>query len=214
MFDRHLGWIMPLWIIYIASGARMITLRLNSEKAWAALSTILVLSQLMCLVYFGMQFTRHSIMVNSDAEFALKVNRALDPGSTIGTIGGSGLAWYLDQHWVVNFPGIVTSDFVNPNSASCSVEVLRHHPGKRFDYWLIRAPDSEDGWKSWFMGDQVMAQVPVHLGRNSRVLHRADWSNLIGTADPVTSGVLDRVLGLEQVDRMDTGYLEDERRTR
>ena len=128
-------------------------------------------------------------------------------------MGSAGLAYYLDRHQVSNFMGIVTSDFVNPDSALCNVEVLRHYPEKRFDYWLIKAPDSEEGWRSWFVGDQVLAQVPLYLGRNSRVLHRTDWSNLIGTADPVTPGVLDRVMNLEEVDRMDTGFLEDEKRT-
>jgi hypothetical protein len=185
-FDRYFAWLLPGWFLCAAIGVRRVTDRFGGRGAFRALAIVFVGYQLFGFGVLGMALVRSTAMIAAQREFVKTVNRDLPPSSRVGTDGSAWAAYDLTHHTVHNIYGILSPEFVNPESERAAIEVLRHEPATRFDFWLINAPNMSGQSYSVFIGPPLDVQVPLFGSRSVLSLHRADWSSIDGTTLPLT----------------------------
>lgn len=209
-YDKYWTWFLPVWAIYIAIGLRQVARRLRWSAAAPLLVILLLGYQAMGWAHFLTAYARDCASMTPMAPFLRRVDATLPPKARVGCKGGCGLAYYLADRSLFNLPGICAPQYSQVPTQPCqTLELLRHRPDLRFDYWLINAPDSEE-WFKPAVGAQLAAASPVFGGTFAFTLHRAVWDALNGTTQPLTAGLAPPAARL--VDSLDVGYAPDEAR--
>lgn len=210
--DRYLAWFFPLWLIYASIGAVEVGRRGLSGRGFGVLATVLVAYQIIGVVHVASLYAQSCALTASNASFVASVNERLPKGSRLGGTNAVSYAYYLPDHHIDNIAGIVSPAFANGPFDVCNAELLKSAPEHRFDYWLLAAPEARGPWYSAFVGEQVLAETPVHGGDIALTLHRAQWETLDGVDTPLAPEALRAVAGMKLVDRIDVGDLRNEER--
>ncbi len=211
--DRYLGWIMPLWIIYIAIGVHEAGNRIKAKYYLPIISCLLVGYQTVSLAFIAQDVYTVAVEQEKEKVFAEQIAEQIPPTKTIGTDSGAGLSYYLPQHKIYNLSGITSPDFFDPDSRQqvpYVFELAKHHPELRFDYWMIPLNIAEQaGYLEPFIGDMVLMNANSAIGnRNSLAVFDAHWTTVEGGDLPV---LRPETAQLSLVDSLDVGYLPQER---
>jgi hypothetical protein len=209
--DRYFAWCLPVALIYMAAGAEALAARLPLARPRLWMAGALLGWELLGLAYFGGRFAWFVAATARKIEFCEQADRLLPPGARIGAMGGGGIAgWHIQRRSVLNFQGFQTPIFATPERGHCNTETIKHHPEWRFEVWL-RSETKNVAWLEPFMGPALLEQPSLGLGE-AMLLQVAQWDALEGISEPLSEKARQAVAGLERIDSLDVGYLDDERR--
>ena len=140
-FDRYLAWCTPVFLMFIALGATDVANRLKNETG--SLSFLPVAT---CVLFATgvaflsvCRFSRSCSVADYLRLFGQEINEKLPPKTSIGSFGGSGLAYKLKDHPYKHVLGIYSPEF-HVKTEVAALEILKNLPETRFDYWFLR-PD-------------------------------------------------------------------------
>ena len=201
--DRYLAWTMPTVLLFAAGGVSAVRRRLRGFGAasgllGAALVAFTAVGSVVMLAFFrggvaGIDFER---------AFAVRMERTLEKGASVGTFCNCSMAYLLSPRRFVHLMGIYSPEMRCPIGSS-ALEKLKNEPRLRFDSWYdegalgLLFPDGE----SDSLGTPVLADDYGH------VLYRADWTAFDRAAEPPVPD------GFALADRLDIAYGADEERT-
>jgi hypothetical protein len=199
--DRYLAWLTPLWLMYVAIG----TVRLLEKRKTAGNLAIgvLVAFQLLGTGYIFADIYNRATYDRIDREFLIQLNASLPENKGIGTMGGSGLQYYVKDHEIHNLFGITSPAFIYKGKPDYywfkALETIKHEPEHAFSYWLLRHKKELEHPFNLFCGS-VLAAGTDHLNLYQPKLIEADWSALRNTK-PANPPATKRLIG-----SLDIGY--------
>lgn len=212
-FDRALAWLFPFWLALAAVGVVRVSARAPWPGSKGALAVLLLGFQVLGLIHFCGELAQQSASMASNVRFLEGVRQKLTSRQRIGTATMPGMKFYLPSQEIRDISGVVDRDMPLNATPAERVEILRHEPDARFDFWLLKVPYVRGQWYSAFVGPGVDGEPPVFGVENALVLHRAGWGTLERADVPVTPEVINAVGTLELVDRVDVSYPPDESRS-
>ncbi len=206
-FDRYLVWSLPILLIFAASGITYIADRLKSDIGGSS-----VLPVVICAIFaIGTsllsvcRFYRSCSIADYLRLFGQEINAKLPPSTSIGSFGGSGIAYELHNHQYKHVLGIYSPEF-HVKTEVAALEILKHDPQTRFDYWFLR-PDfitsALGSHLSECCGENVIT------GPNGMEIRKASWKSFDWSLDPKA----DIPTGKKLVCRLDIGHEVDENAT-
>ncbi|GAB4323543.1 MAG: hypothetical protein Kow0059_18860 [Candidatus Sumerlaeia bacterium] len=218
-FDRYLAWLLPVWLIYIASGVRVIGRRVWGAAAGRgierALGVGLVCWQVVGAVWFAAAYSRNCMETMETVRFVQKAGRTvLPPGARVGMRAMSGFSYYLPDQRVMNVSGVTSPRFAHAAyNAAAFAGVLRKTPAAdRPTHWLLLPADAAAMPFRPFMGRQIMAQTPVYGIAWTLAVYEASWEKLDAGREPLAPEALRAVRGLSPADVLDVADPADEAR--
>lgn len=210
--DRYLAWVLPFWYLLAAAGAGTAA-RWIGRRGALVLGVVMLGFEACAWPYFLARYATHTGQMQALVSFSRTVHAALPPGEPVGMFEGTGVRYYFDQRPVRHVNGITSSAFRGQRDLVCAVETLRHEPQLRFGHWLASA-----GMQAWcgeagVAGRQVLADVDGPPDGYAFGLFEARWDSMPGASLlPLDPFVTNTVAPLRLVDRLDVGYMPDERR--
>ncbi len=213
-YDRYAGWILPLGYLYCAIGLHQFLQGESKKRMLGFLSVMLVLYQMLGMAFFTSTYARNCAALMPEILFVEELNETLPPGSRIGMHAYSGLgAYYMPRHSVQNINGITSSVFSHPEEPLCNIELFKHRPELRTDYWLFFPGTKREHWTGLFAGEMLKQGNAIPGGDSPLSLYPTDWSLLNGSEVPLEESITSVINNLELVDQLDVGYLADETRS-
>jgi len=213
--DRYLGWIIPLWLIYIAVGVYEISDRVNARYFLPVCSGLLIVFQVASLGYMASNAYVVAVAMDKEKAFAGQIKATLPAGQTLGSTSGGSLNFYLPEYKVYNLCGITSPDFFRKNSQQQIlhvIDLIKHQPQLRFTYWLVYMNFLErHEWAKPFFGDLVLLDTDSAIASPwSYAVYTAKWDSLEGGLQP---RLLEHQLeNRSLVDHLDIGYLDEEQK--
>lgn len=206
--DRYLGWVLPLWFIFMAQGLDYLVTRCRTRTNRIILAASLFSFQIASSVLFVFLFGSSSRNCQASANAYQEMAAAIPADASVG---GMVIGPYAYCHGLVhnsadprleNLTGIYSPPLLT-RSPICNLERLKHNREWRFDYWLFLDKTVA------LDGADVKDLCPTVAARsfNGESMRKTDWT------------LLDKALvhetpsnGWQQVDSLDVGYPEDEAR--
>jgi hypothetical protein len=206
-FDRYLAWLLPTGLIFTSYGIIKMADWSIGKAPWEILATAVITFQCFgafaSLSWFGSASRKTQLDYETFA--SMKEALALSDGD-IGGTGSVGGGYLLGNKRIFHIPGYYTPAF-RSRDITCNIEVIKHEPENRFDYWLSNS--SKPMLVSW--DAKSLAGEQVFQGLNRYSLWKADWTLLDAALNPVATNT--PIAELALADRVDVGYLRDEKRT-
>ncbi len=212
--DRYLGWLFPLWTLYILIGVFEIGKRINIRYFIPICLTLLIGFQFVSMAYIFSQKYSMTTQLNRQKVFAQQLDAELPPAATLGSAsGGSGILYYMPNRKLYNLQGILSPDFFDAdfsNDPARTIDRLKHRPELQFDYWFATTKKSEVGsWAQPFIGPVVLMDNDSAVGDDRAwTVYSAKWSDLMGGNSPVL--MENKLKDYLLIDSMDVGYCPDE----
>ncbi len=211
--DRYLGWIMPIWTIYMLIGIDELAKRVDTKRFKPVLIGLLAAYQLASTAYFFVYAYSSSCFHEKSANFCDQIKETIPETETLGSLQGGGLQYYLPNHRIHNLFGITSPEFSQPHFDTQLlriVDILKHQPNLRFDNWMMLSSDWESQkWIKPFVGDLVLQDTDAAVTTaNIYCVYKANWAALDGGDTPVL--LKSRLENLKLIDRLDIGYQKDE----
>lgn len=206
--DRYLGWVLPIWFIFIAQGLAYFSRELKSKVGRILPLTVVIIFHVASSLMFVFLFNTNSLMMQMlyESEKELVTKTPSD-----ASVGGYGNMNYLYIYGVVhgdselnfiNLSGIFAPRFLTKDLV-CNIERIKHDQGNRFDYWLF--PDADVSLCGFDV--EELCPVVTATAMSFCQMRKTDWT------------LLDRALearsllnGWRKVDSLDVGFPEDEQR--
>ena len=207
-FDRYLAWLLPTGLIFTSHGIVTVAELPKCGIRYERVAVIPVLLQLVSAVAAIGWFAKGSRLGQIDYETYAAINNAL--ASTDGDVGVAfsvGGAYLFDGRRTRHLRGYYSPAF-RARESICNLEVVKHEPGNRFDYWLAKTPKLDlSDWDA-----TPLTEKQVFQGMNQFSLWKTDWTPLDAALGPCTTNA--PIAGLAISDSVDVGYLRDEQRTK
>ena len=201
--DRYLVWIMPVFVMYMAFGADIVSSRLGAGAAWALPHLAIVgFSAAVALAFIGI-FHNSSVRADLDRHFAARCDSMVSPDCSIGALSVAGLAYEMSPRRFAHLSGIYSPEFA-ARSAAATIEILKNEPLTRFEYWFVKASEKKAVLcdKPDVVAGKVVLSCPPDFE-----LRKADWSAY--DAAKVTPSHL--VPNLTLCTHVDVAYEKDEK---
>lgn len=210
--DRYLGWIFPIWIIYITIGWDNVSSRLKLPYFRSLTATILLGFQILSLTYIATTSYTQALALEYERNLGEKANLTFDPSTTFGSTVGSRINYFMPQHRIFNLCGITSPDFFinGPACIERILDQLKHEKHLRFDYWISSEEYiDKNPWVKPFTEDLILQDQDMALtSKNAFGIYKANWNTLEGGDTPCLVGaILDNLTLLGQ---LDIGYIPDE----
>ncbi len=207
-FDRYLAWLLPTGLVFASHGIVKIEELTRGGISHGKVAAIPVLLQLVGAVAAIGWFAKGSRLGQFDYETYIAANDAI--ASTRGDVGAAfsvGGAYLFDGRRTMHLRGYYSPAF-RAREPICNLEVVKHEPDNRFDYWLAQTPKPYlCAWDA-----SPLADKQVFQGMNQFSLWKTDWTLLDAALWPCTTNA--PIGGLTISDGIDVGYLRDEQRTK
>lgn len=203
--DRYLAWVLPVWLVYTATGALWIGRRWGRTIAyrWSPL-LIVAAFQALNAAWLVTLYHAAGLATQPCYEFAKEAHARLPSEARIGGMSCH-LAYGMPGRTFVHLSGLYSPDWMTPTIVT-NLERLKHHPERRFDYWVLPSAQTEFGGS-----DIAVLYGPVAaLGVDEHQMRQAVWSPLDGARAPHLADK--EVRDWRLADRMDVGYAEEEQR--
>ncbi len=210
--DRHLGWMMPLWFIYLAVGLGLLKGQPGRIPLRHIVGTIVTVYHGMTLVFFVVEFAGSAQSTAMQADFVRTVHKQLPAQASIGVNNYPGIAYEMPGRPLVHVGGYVSPDFVTREDVITNIELLRHDPSKRFDYWVLARQELGLAYIQPFLGQKLAEQSMFDSREFNLTVYEADWSKLHASPTPASPEALAAVEDLSLIDLIDVGYASDEQR--
>jgi len=210
--DRHLAWVFPCFAIYTAIGlASLAAWWPGWRGGWRLIGGALVVYQAGMLPLFAARFASQLQATEQNDAFFADLHASLPAGQRVGVVNDTSCVFFMPGRHVTHVGGYISTAFVNRDQLMANVEVLRHQPDQRFDVWLLCQIDAGSPLASLFLGERLAVEAPVFPCAFAMSVYRADWSTLAAPILPLSTNAVQAVAGLKLVDRLDVGYLPEER---
>jgi len=211
--DRYLGWIIPVWIIYIAYGWKEWSVRANRRSFASICATLLIGFQFISLTNLASEAYGQSIMMGFQKNFSEQIRSTFPPSARFGSTEGNGINFFMPEHKVYNLWGITSPDFAFKREAQTlelNIDVLKHRKDLRFDYWISsQATLKSSPWLTPLLGKVILSDTDMALSSKTAMkIYPAQWELLDGGDSPVLWN--EKSDGLQLVDSLDIGYVLDE----
>lgn len=211
--DRYLGWIVPTWLLLAVAGAGVAGRFLGQAGVTRVLLALLAGYELIGLPFFGSLYASHCAFEQSRAEFLRNIHARMAAEESVGLISGSGAAYEMPGRRVAHVTGITSPAFAGARNTLCALEALKHRPELRFDHWLVTEEQGQQPWMDGLLGEREAADSNALGDATVLALRAARWELMDPAAmEPLDPAVRKRVEDLEQTDRLDVGWLDDEER--
>lgn len=211
--DRYLGWILPVWIVYVAIGWDAIGNRIKAHYFKPVCATFLILFQFASLSFIAASAYPRAVSLEHEKQLGIRAGETFSPSSRFGSTLGGRIAFFMPHHSFYNLSGISSPDFFTPGNTHAHpiVEILKHRPEIRFDYWITSEQYLDDHpWIRPLVGDLVMLDMDTALTTKAAFgIYRAEWSSLDGGLEPCL--VSQQIKSLKLADRLEIGLIDDER---
>lgn len=204
--DRYLAWVFPIWLIYAAEGATWlsrhtpIASHFKSLPVWA-----LIVFQAITAFWMVCCFDFNSQVCNQEYEALKTVNALLPKDAKLGSFFAP--AYAIPDRRIMHLPGIYSPDFlIRETDVITHLEKIKHEQSLRFDYWML-----DPGKASWLdpkTNAFYKEKTPITL--DSIFIAKADWRALTLSLNPLE--VSSRPSEWREIDRIDIGYIKDEKR--
>lgn len=210
--DERIAWFLPIWFLYSAAGLHDLQSRWRWRGGHGVIAVVLLAFQAAGALYHAGELAERTASMGSNFQFLDRVRRNMPGSRTIGDVDLPGMKYLLPGQVIRSVEGGVTRGLQVGGARAHQLEMLRHDPGLRFEFWLFRLPNAGRSWHPVFVGSQVDAERPVFGTNLSLAVYRADWSSIEDTTRPLSPAILTLVGRGELVDRLDVGYRPDEER--
>lgn len=210
LFDRHLGWIMPVWLIYIAAGLAFLDRLWGRALNRFLLGIALAAYQAVTLPFFLAEYADGALRTTGEVEFVKAVHAQRPPDESVGVLNYPGLAYYMPGRSLSHLGGYVSPQFAAAASAVFNVEILKHHPAQRFDAWLVSRYEAALPIAREFLGERIAGDDRSFPAAGRLAWYRADWSSLDAALVPASPEAAAAVRDMELVDRLDVGHAGSE----
>ncbi len=206
-FDRYLAWGTPVFLMLIALGTFHVADHMKNEaggKSNLPAAICVLFSAGMALLSIC-RFGRSCSIADHLRLFGQEVNAKLPEKASIGSFGGSGIAYELKDHPYKHVLGIYSPEF-HVKTEVAALEILKNHPQTRFDYWFLR-PDFITSTLGSHLneccGDNIIT------GPNGMEIRKASWRVFDWALGPK----VDIPDGKKLICRLDIGHEADESAT-
>ncbi len=206
-YDRYLAWLLPSGLVFTSFGIIRMADWSTGKVSWKIVATMALafqcLGTLASLSWFGSASRKAQLDYETFASMKAAITSTdCDIGGT-GAVGGG---YLFDNKRIFHIPGYYTPAF-RSRDIICNLEVIKHEPENRFDYWLSNS--SKPMLVSW--DAKPLAGEHVFQGMNKYSLWKTDWTLLDVAQKPVATN--SQIAGFALADSVDVGYLRDERRS-
>lgn len=207
--DRYLAWVFPLWLLYMAEGAAWLTHRFHAASRFKTLPLWAIIGyQALTAFWMLCCYDFNSQVSNQDYEALKTLETLLPKEAKIGSLLGPAYAMPTNRR-IMHFCGIYSPDFLVPETDVISnLDKIKHEPELRFDYWLLEPVVAS--FLDLKTNVYYSAKTPITL--ESISLAKADWRALDLSLNPLEEASRQAVASWREVDRIDIGYREDEKR--
>ena len=170
--DRYLVWIMPVLLLYMALGAEVVAARLKAGAARCLPGATLIAFAVVMSVVFVCVFRHACKGADASRAFAVRCEATLPADASVGTWGDAGIAYSFSARRLAHLSGIYSPEFRGASAAE-KIEILKHEPSARFDYWFCKTSDRD----TLYLGkpDDMTGKL-VLTGPPGFELRKADWS--------------------------------------
>ncbi len=205
-FDRYLAWLMPTGLAFIAAGTARVADWTRGKIRWEAMACLVVAFQCAGAVALLGLSAKAARMFQLDYETCEAMEAAMDGKGAVGLDRWGGAAYPFGERTIRHLSGFYSPAFRNRETV-CNLEMLKHERENRFAYWF--STSSNPALANW--GAFPLVTNQVFQGLNQFTLWKTDWTCLDLARKPCATNLsLD---GLVLADRVDVGYVCDEKRT-
>ncbi len=213
-FDRHLAWVFPFTILLAAGGVNWTyEQRLRSPRTTRAPLFAVLMTAYAAVVFpaFVSALRGSAVTTASQVRFAKEAVSAVAPaGARIGVLNHPGLAYMLpDRRWV-HLGGYISPRFAARSDFIAHLEVLKHEPAQRFDYWLLSEMERRHPTLRAAFGPLLIGEADVFPADIRLAVLRADFAALDAARLPCSDSARAAMEGWRLRDRLDVGYDRDE----
>lgn len=195
--DRYLAWTFPLVVLFLSEGVFALASRIESGVARRVVASLPAVYAAGASLVMFFVFNGNSKDTSLIQEFGKQCELLMPSGASVGCLAYGSLAYEFSDRRFAHLSGIYSPEFLSREPLSV-LEVLKHEPQHRFDYWVL-TPNAELWWDiRSHLGEQVLAG-PVGLE-----LRKSDWGIFSNAAK------VPNVEGLSLAARVDVGYEPDE----
>jgi hypothetical protein len=208
--DRYLAWIFPIWLLYAAEGATWLTRHFHTVSRFTSLPVwALVGFQFIASCWMLCCFEYNSHVSNQEYDSLKTVDTLLPKEATIGSFVCP--AYAIPGRRIMHLPGIYSPDFlVSPMDLFANLDKIKHEKELRFDYWLL-----DPGMASWLdQKTNVFYTTKTPITLDSIFIAKAEWSALNLSLNPLEASSRQAIAQWREIERIDIGYLKDEKRCR
>ena len=206
-FDRYIAWLLPTCLIFVSYGILQMADWIKDRASWEAVAALVILFQftgaISALSWFASASRHGQIAYETTGSAAAAIEGEKGDVGGAGAVGG---AYLFEGRRVYHLSGYYSPAF-RSREQICNAEVLKHEPENRFVYWFSASRRPMLG----FFDVTSLVGEQVFQGLNGFSLWKADWTRLDNACMPCATN--SPVVGLALVDRVDVGYLRDEKRT-
>ncbi|MCF7847908.1 MAG: hypothetical protein K9M45_03580 [Kiritimatiellales bacterium] len=211
--DRYLGWIFPLFLVYVSIGVFEVHDRLKAPYFLPICTALLLLYQIVFLAYVFCNAYTVAITMEKDEAFAGRIAQAIPTTERFGYMDVGGVNYYLPEHQAYNLWGITAPGFFEKGIEQQLfhvIDLLKHRPDLRFENWITYLNVLEHHpWTEPFMGEARLTDSDSAIASPwSLVVYKAVWDTLDGGNEPLLLG--DQLKELKLIDSMDIGYIHSE----
>jgi len=204
--DRYFAWLLPIWLVYMASGAVWLGRRFPNGAAKYIPFLVIMAFQMLSAVWLVSNNYSACLFSQQTYDFMKDVHVALPALARVGSDTGV-FAYAFPGRRYVHLSGIYSPAFLCA-APILNLERLKHHREGRFDYWILQTDQASfyDAPLDYLSGPVMM------VGANACHIREARWDALDRALFPLDSAVLNQTKDWRLADRLDVGYPEDERR--
>lgn len=200
--DRYLAWIFPFGIIFVAKGITVLSEKTKRTDLYYLLLSVFVIFQCISAAGFISRFAFSSRYCQQHYDSLLSMGEIIETDKTIGSAKSSS-AYALKGNRLKHLSGLYSPEFRSP-SPYLNIEVLKHRPESRFDYWEFDTSRPEIGGYDV----SAIATNQIFTGIEGTALYTTSWKALDNALCPCTN-LINR---LSLSARMDVGFSSDEKK--
>ncbi len=209
---RLSSWMTPLLLVFAVAGLCLVAERWELPRSGLFIVVGVMLGyQALGLVAYGSSVRDSVRVVEGRLSFVKGLAERIEEGERIASPGNAGYVAVLPGRAVVNPAGFASPRFHTNGELAAAIEVLKHEPEARFEWWLVEPGDLASEYIAPLAGAVVSDQFPVFSLAATMQLARADMSLVNIPNTPLDSQVQKAVEGLTRIGSLDVGYLKDER---
>ena len=202
--DRYLVWMMPVFLLYMAYGAEVVSSRLKEGISRVLPGAVVVAFTGAMAVVLVFVFGFSSASADRVRTFAVRCDAEMPTSASFSAWGNCGMVYDMSERRVAHLSGIYSPEFFASRSISSRFETLKNESKTRFDYWFCLASDKE----SHYCGKpEIVAGPEVLVAPPDFELRKADWS----AYDAAASVPAVPARGTALRARVDVAYDRDER---
>lgn len=197
--DRYLAWITPLVVLFLSEGAIAISSTISDLKVRKGVAFLPVVYAACASIVMFFVFHSNSHDASLVRDFGRQCEIVMPRGASVGGFSRCGVAYDFSDRRFAHLSGIYSPEF-NVREPLSVIEILKHEPETRFDYWIYK-PDAGLGPEFMMACSESVATGPIGWE-----LRKSKW-DIFGNLDSVQ----DCVSNMHCVARVDVGYEKDEK---